>query len=76
VHSAQPITDQTSDAASGTLIRLSKKVMALVCNGGSLLRLNEVQPAGKKPMAAAAFMNGVRLAEGETLVAMAKPESA
>lgn len=76
LHSAQPIPDQTSDQPSGTLVRLSKKVLALVCAEGSLLRLQEVQPAGKKPMAAAAFMNGVRLEEGETLMALPRAESA
>lgn len=75
VHLSQPLSDQKSEVKPGSLLRLSKKVLALVCAEGSVLRLLEVQPAGKKPIAAAAFMNGVRLAEDERLEAMPLPSS-
>jgi methionyl-tRNA formyltransferase len=37
------------------------------CGENTALELLQVQLAGKKPMAAEAFLNGYRLAENETL---------
>src|SRR5262249_40654002 len=37
------------------------------CGGGSMLRLLQLQPEGKKPMSARGFINGYRPVEGERL---------
>ena len=34
--------------------------LLIPCGGGSALQVLELQPAGKKPMSAAAFWNGVK----------------
>lgn len=34
--------------------------LLIPCGGGSVLQVLELQPAGKKPMSAAAFWNGVK----------------
>lgn len=48
----------------GTIVKTSKDYFAVACNGGTLLRVSEVQPAGKRPMAVRDFLNGVRLTTG------------
>lgn len=48
-----------SDAASGTVMQLGKSRVAIRCGEG-WLELLEVQPAGKKPMPVAAWLNGMQ----------------
>lgn len=47
----------------GSIVRITKDAF-LVGTGRGLLSVVELQPAGKKPMSAAAFIHGRRLAEG------------
>lgn len=53
-------------ATGGALFTHGRRLY-VSCGGGSALELIEVQPEGKKPMEAAAFLNGFRLQPGETL---------
>jgi methionyl-tRNA formyltransferase len=55
-----------SPATPGLLFTHSKRLYA-ACGHGTALELIEVQPEGKKPMEAAAFLNGFRLQPGESL---------
>ncbi len=53
------------DAQPGRLVR-EKRRLLVACGEGSALELLEVQPAGKKRMAAEAFLNGYKLEAEET----------
>lgn len=53
-------------ARPGLLFTHGRRLYA-ACGDGSALELIEVQPEGKRPMEAAAFLNGFRLQPGETL---------
>ncbi len=60
------ITGARVDAESGvpgTIIGITKKSFKIACGEGSLL-ITELQPEGKKPMPAAAYLNGNKLCEG------------
>lgn len=52
------ITGETSQKAAGTVIQADKKALKIVCGDGRVLRIDEVQPDGKKRMAATAFLLG------------------
>jgi len=52
--------------APGTL-HVRKPSLLVCCGQGETIELIEVQPEGKKPMAAAAFLNGYRVADNEQL---------
>jgi methionyl-tRNA formyltransferase len=54
------------DGAPGTL-HVRKSALLVCCGQGETLELIEVQPEGKKPMAAAAFLNGYRVGDNEQL---------
>jgi len=56
IWTAQPLTEQTKDAA-GTVIRSEKQGIDVACGNG-VLRITRLQPAGSKPMDLAAFLNG------------------
>ncbi len=51
---------------AGTMISNDPRHLIVACGSGAL-QLIEVQPEGKKPMPAAAFLNGAHLAPGERL---------
>ena len=54
----------------GTVMSASHEGIAVACGQDALL-MTELQPAGKKTMSAAAFLNGHRLAPGESLLDVA-----
>jgi methionyl-tRNA formyltransferase len=54
------------EGAPGSL-HVRKSALLVCCGQGEALELIEVQPEGKKPMAAAAFLNGYRVAGNEQL---------
>jgi len=56
IWAAQPLADSTT-ASPGTVIRCDKHGIDIACGQG-VLRLTRLQPAGSKPMDAAAFLNG------------------
>ena len=54
------------EGAPGSL-HVRKPALLVCCGQGEALELIEVQPEGKKPMSAAAFLNGYRVADNEQL---------
>ena len=54
-------------ANPGTILGIDREGLAVACGGRSALTLEEVQPAGKARMTAAAFARGKRLAPGDFL---------
>lgn len=56
IWTAQPLTEQTKDAA-GTVIRSERQGIDVACGNG-VLRITRLQPAGSKPMDPADFLNG------------------
>jgi methionyl-tRNA formyltransferase len=51
----------------GTFWGTTERGMRLVCGGGSILEILEVQPAGKKRITGRDFANGARLKRGQQL---------
>ena len=56
-----------SDAAPGTVLTADKTGIRVAC-GGDVIRILSVQPEGKKPMDAAAFVAGRGIAAGDVLM--------
>ncbi len=54
-------------ALPGTLLAVDRDGLVVAAGDGTALRLLEVQPESRKPMPAAAFASGARLAPGERL---------
>lgn len=52
-------------AAPGTVLGLEDGALAVACGGGTVLGIEELQRPGKKPLPAAAFVNGERLRPDE-----------
>ncbi len=50
--------EETTPKAPGEPVQADKKGLKLACGGGSVLELVTLQPDGKKPMPAAAFLMG------------------
>lgn len=59
--------DQTS-AAPGTVVQAGKKGLKIACGGETVLEILELQPDGKKRMAASAFLQGRPIPEGSSLL--------
>ena len=57
----------SADSAPGTIVEAGKTGITVSCGDKTLLRVKELQPDGKKRMAAADFLRGHPLAEGEML---------
>lgn len=55
----------STEAEPGTVVESSKTAGLIVATGEGLLKLEQVQPAGKRPMSALDFRNGRRVAVGE-----------
>lgn len=49
----------------GTLVRSGKKSLFVICGDKNMIGIRELQPEGKKPMAAQDFLNGFPALEGE-----------
>ena len=58
----------TGDAPPGTVLAVDRDGLLVAAGGGTRLRLLDVQPESRRPMAAAAFAAGARLAPGARLV--------
>ncbi|EDP67970.1 methionyl-tRNA formyltransferase [Carnobacterium sp. AT7] len=52
-------TEEVTTAAPGTIIRIEKEAIYLACGNQTVLKINEVQPAGKSKMTVMAFLSGV-----------------
>ena len=53
-----------SPLAPGTVYEIGKDSFAVACGEGTRLRITELQPAGKRTMAARDFLNGAQLSIG------------
>jgi methionyl-tRNA formyltransferase len=57
--------DESTDASPGTVVRSAGEIC--VATGKGILRIDRLQPAGKKVMAAAEFLRGYPIAVGTNL---------
>ena len=55
---ATTMTGETSGKEAGTIVQADKKALKIVCGDGRILQVDELQPDGKKRMAATAFLMG------------------
>lgn len=53
------ISDETTELEPGTLIGWDKKSMSIACGKQTVLQLVAIQPAGKKKMQVASYLNGI-----------------
>ena len=67
IFKVQIIEDSIPSQAPGTIVEASKAAGLVVATAEGCLKLEEVQPQGKKRMMAADFRNGYRLEVGERL---------
>ena len=63
---AVPLAVPDSGALPGTLF-VSKDALRVVCGGGMMMELVEVQPEGRRRMSASDFVNGAKPRTGEKL---------
>lgn len=61
------LTGETTGSDSGTVLQADKKGLRVACGDGGVLDILELQPDGKKAMAAPAFLLGHPVAPGTTL---------
>lgn len=61
------LTGEATGKAPGTVIQADKKGLRVACGDGGVLDILELQPDGKKAMAASAFLLGHPIAVGATL---------
>ena len=54
-------TEDTSDAAPGTVVQAEKRGIGLVCGDGTVLRITQLQGPGGKRMSAGAYLLGHRV---------------
>lgn len=52
------LTGETTGKPAGTIVQADKKALKIACGDGQVLRIDELQPDGKKRMAATAFLLG------------------
>jgi methionyl-tRNA formyltransferase len=64
--SAEPLDAAGNGAAPGTVLGLRDGRLAVVCGGGGVLGVGELQRPGKRALPAADFVNGERLRAGES----------
>lgn len=55
---ATPLEETTTEKA-GTIIQINKKNFWVACGEGTVLQINDLQPAGKGRLKAAEYLNGV-----------------
>lgn len=61
------LTGETSGKAPGAVLQADKKGLRVVCGDGGVLDILELQPDGKRAMAASAFLLGHPIPAGTTL---------
>ena len=54
-------TEHSTRQAPGTVVGAGKEGIELACGGGKTLLITELQPAGKKRMAASAYLLGHKI---------------
>jgi methionyl-tRNA formyltransferase len=69
--SAEALSDDATDAAPGSYLgRSQADGIKIACGDNSVLQITKLQPAGKKPMSGAAFLNGQNWQLGENITAV------
>lgn len=61
------VCDETVSDLPGTVVQADKKGLKIACGEGSVLEICELQPDGKKRMAANAFLMGRPIPEGSSV---------
>lgn len=61
------LAGESAEQAPGTVLQADKKGLWVVCGGGGVLELLELQPDGKKAMSAASFLMGHPIQAGTVL---------
>ena len=61
------VCDESTETAAGTVVKADKKGLKIACGGGTVLEICELQPDGKKRMAANAFLLGKPIPEGSSV---------
>ena len=68
---ARPVAmERPQNAAAGSVVFVSKNALHLATGDGALA-IEQLQPAGKKPMSVADFLNGQKLTNGQLFTAQA-----
>ena len=64
------VVETTTDQPAGVIVAINKKDFELAAGNGSVLKITEIQPAGKAKMPVQSFLNGVgkQLAVGQQVV--------
>ena len=62
--------ERPQNAAAGSVVFISKNALHLATGDGALA-IEQLQPAGKKPMSVADFLNGQKLTNGQLFTAQA-----
>lgn len=65
---ATKVDGQTTSKEPGTVVQADKKGLKIACGDGSVLEICELQPDGKKRMAASAFLLGRPIPEGSSVL--------
>ncbi len=52
------VTGERTAKAAGSVIQADKQALKIACGDGQVLQIGELQPSGKKRMAATAFLMG------------------
>ncbi|MDT5062809.1 MAG: methionyl-tRNA formyltransferase [Acidobacteriota bacterium] len=63
---ARVVSDEQK-GSEGEIVKAQGDELVVACGGGTLLRLHEVQPEGKRRMSVRDFLNGMRVRAGERL---------
>lgn len=61
------LVEETTGKAAGTVLQADKRGLRVACGGGGVIELLELQPDGKKAMAATAFLMGHPIQAGNSI---------
>lgn len=64
---AEVVTGKKEMSSEGEIVEAHSDVLIISCGDGTLLRLVEIQPEGKRRMSVRDFLNGARVQVGERL---------
>jgi methionyl-tRNA formyltransferase len=62
---AEPADIRLSQYSPGVVCEATKESFVVACGGGTMLRITEVQPEGKRAMSARDFLNGAKIGRGD-----------
>jgi methionyl-tRNA formyltransferase len=60
-----PADIRFSQCSPGIVCEATKESFVVACGGGTMLRITEVQPEGKRAMSARDFLNGAKIGRGD-----------